>query len=404
MNTKMRYHESSEDRPTLAGVPAIRCHNGKVAGRPARSAPEATRRVEGHTRNARAEAKGQAFRFPRPWRSPSRLDSCRLRRSSLSSKFLPGQPLSCDLPDGKIEALSIVQLVAFGVLPIVVAESLLVQVPEQVEWFNADVCAVQPALQKRPEILHTVGVNVPANVLNGVIYNLMLELVQALIRLQGVGIQCRSSFDVLADFRLKRFLLAVLDNLGADLSAAFEDAHDGGFVLAASASDLDGPLPRVHVPRLATDEGFVGFDFSTKLSAGFGLKSKPDTLQHEPRSLLGNAQIAANLVAADAVLAVAEQPNSGEPLVQAERRIFKDGSDLDGELTAFVLDGALPNTPCCDVPGILAATSGAHHDAIRPAPSHQVTQAVIGIGKVDDCLFEIGWFSGHEPILTGIKG
>ena len=38
-------------------------------------------------------------------------------------------------------------------LPVVVAEGLLVKVAEQVERLDADVCAVNAALQQRPEVL-----------------------------------------------------------------------------------------------------------------------------------------------------------------------------------------------------------------------------------------------------------
>jgi hypothetical protein len=43
--------------------------------------------------------------------------------------------------------------------PIVETESLLVEIPEQVEWFDADICALQSAFQQTPEVFESVGMN-----------------------------------------------------------------------------------------------------------------------------------------------------------------------------------------------------------------------------------------------------
>src|SRR5580658_3934714 len=95
----MRYDETSEDRSALERVPALRRHNGEVAGIAARRVPDASRGMEGRARNAWAEAEGQAVfrRFPRPCRSASILESgFRLRRRLLAGEFFPGEAL----PDG----------------------------------------------------------------------------------------------------------------------------------------------------------------------------------------------------------------------------------------------------------------------------------------------------------------
>lgn len=44
-------------------------------------------------------------------------------------------------------------------LPVVVAESLFIQIPEQVEWFNADIGSLQTSLQETPIVFETVRVN-----------------------------------------------------------------------------------------------------------------------------------------------------------------------------------------------------------------------------------------------------
>jgi hypothetical protein len=58
-----------------------------------------------------------------------------------------------------------------GQVSIVVAIRLFVKIAEQMERLDADVCAMQAALQQRPKILHRVGVNIAIHVLNRVIDN-----------------------------------------------------------------------------------------------------------------------------------------------------------------------------------------------------------------------------------------
>ena len=81
---------------------------------------------------------------------------------------------------------------------------------------------------------------------------------------------------------------------------------------------------------------------AAQLAAVLGLKRQTETREHEPRGLLGDAKRAGQFVAADAVLAVGEQPERGKPLLKADGGILKDGSDLERELRLWVLGVALP--------------------------------------------------------------
>jgi hypothetical protein len=67
----------------------------------------------------------------------------------------------------------------------------------------------------------------------------------------------------------------------------------------------------VHELGLAADEGLIGFALPAHLLEGVGLHRQPDAVKHEPAGLLGDAKVAGQLVAADAVFAVDEQPRSG---------------------------------------------------------------------------------------------
>lgn len=163
----MRYHHSDE---ALCRVPSVhqryRAHHvrSEVGDPPARSRVQKTSRRE--PAQARAETKGQAFRFPRP---------CRLvatrRTIKGADQFGIGQVLAGDLRHRKAKPLGIVH-----VFPVVEPERLFVNVTEQVIGFHAHVGAVDPTLQKRPKILASVSVNLPVHVSNRMIDHLMFVL------------------------------------------------------------------------------------------------------------------------------------------------------------------------------------------------------------------------------------
>src|SRR4051812_43588358 len=62
----------------------------------------------------------------------------------------------------------------------------------------------------------------------------MLKLAQPFVRLQGICVQRRPCLNMQPDFRLKRVLLAIRYDLGADLTAALQNPHNHRFIFAAS--------------------------------------------------------------------------------------------------------------------------------------------------------------------------
>src|SRR5690606_30945086 len=95
-------------------------------------------------------------------------------------------------------------------------------------------------------------------------------------------------------------------------------------------------LRRVHVASLAADERLIGLNFPRQLYLRVFLEGQAQPLEHEPCRLLGDTQRASEFMGANAVLEVGEHPHSGEPLVESDSGILKDGSDLDGELSLGV--------------------------------------------------------------------
>lgn len=138
-----------------------------------------------------AETEGQtAFRFPLGKRPTNLVD--RRFFSHLAGKFGIGETLTCDLRNRKSEPLAVGQYVAVVVLPVVVAESLFIKIPEQVERFHADVRAIEPALQEAPKVFNRVRVYVAVHVLYGVIHD-AVRVVQSPDLRTREGSQCRPS-------------------------------------------------------------------------------------------------------------------------------------------------------------------------------------------------------------------
>src|SRR5207249_2260460 len=100
----------------------------------------------------------------------------------------------------------------------------------------------------------------------------------------------------------------------------------------ASETNLLDALTLVHVARFATDVRLVNFDVSGHHFEGSRSHSESDAVKHEPRRLLSDAESASEFVRTDPVLRVGRKPDSGEPLVQAERRVLKDRPEFDAEL------------------------------------------------------------------------
>ena len=68
--------------------------------------------------------------------------------------MIPHQPLADDLAHGQIESVLIVEAHA-----VIIAEGLLIQIPEKVERLNRNVCALQATLQEAPKVLQTIRVD-----------------------------------------------------------------------------------------------------------------------------------------------------------------------------------------------------------------------------------------------------
>ena len=341
--------------------------------------------VFGESKSARPQAKCQAFdlgpRFPRH-------GTLERRFSHFAGEFCIGQALAHDLTDANIEAFAV------GHLPIVETECLFVDVPEQVKRLDTDVGSMQAAFQQAPEIVHAVGVHIAVHVFDRMVDNgVLIVCTQTFIRLQFIGENRSARFDMLADLLLKFALAAIVYNEGPHVAAALYHAHDYGLVFAASASDDALTLRLVHVARFAADEGFVNLDFTCELAAVLPLLSKANPVKHEPRGLLGHSKRFRNFATADAILAVEYQPHCREPLVQTERRVLEDSSNLHRELPSWMTDAALPAQLILQEShsGTAAPRTGNATLPLR-ATGDKIAQAVPLIREVQDRFLQGLWF------------
>jgi hypothetical protein len=135
-----------------------------------------------------------------------------------------------------------------------------------------------------------------------------------------------------------------------------------------------------------SSESFVYFYF-VPFAAEFRcietvLHCQSQTLQHKPCRLLRNPKRAVNLHAGDPVLAIAEHPESGHPLIQAERRILNDRAYLDGEL--LIAATAEPQLARLDEIVLGESAARTNDLAAGPAHFHGVLEGALRIGEVNN--------------------
>ena len=103
-----------------------------------------------------------------------------------------------------------------------------------------------------------------------------------------------------------------------------------------------------------------------------------------PCGFLADVEIACNLVAADSVFAVHNEPNGGHPFVHAERRVFENGSDLYREL--FLAALAEPDASGRNERMPVSAAAWACDLAVRPAQFDRERQGAVRVCEIGDSL------------------
>lgn len=281
------------------------------------------------------------------------------------------------------------------VLPVVVPEGLLVKVAEEMKGFNAHIRSIDSALQQAPEVFETVGMNPTIDVLDSMVHNLVSVLPrQTLVGEKEVSVEGRTGLNMLLHFGLEGSFLPVRNNGCANLAAALEDAHNSDLIARSASSDAALALGDVHVASLATDERLISLNLTGELYGGIVVQGHADAVKHEPCGLLSDTKGTGHFAGANAVLAIAKNPVSAHPLIQPDRGILENGSDLKAEL--FLTSGTKPDTAGFDEGMLLRSTTRAANYTVREPQIECVLESTVSVREVDDCLLEcVRGF--HEP-------
>src|SRR6202165_2478151 len=181
------------------------------------------------------------------------------------------------------------------------------------------------------------------------VYDLMRVFAsESFIGQESVGVESSTGSNMLTNFILQNLTTAVRHHSSTNLSTALQDAYNSSLIFSASASNAPLPFAKMHVPRFPADEGLINFDFAAELGPEeIILHSEPDSMQHEPCRLLGNSHVTSNFIAADAILAISDQPSCGEPFVQTDSGVFHYSPNFDGEFALCMMLRASPGAALC---------------------------------------------------------
>jgi len=331
---------------------------------------------------------------------PCRLRSVDLGITGLASQFIPSEALANDLRQGHIKASTIIKALA-----IVETEGLLIEVAKEMKRLDADIGSFDATLQKAPIIFESVGVDVLYGIGPGMVNDVVNVLsVQSGIGYPSVSENLRASRNVFQNFATKGLTSHIGNHRSTNLSTPFQDSKDCNLIPTASAHNFCTPLADMHVAGEPADKGFVNLDLSAQFSSVLILQGEPDAVQHEPRGFLSDAKIAGDFIGTDSVLTVRNHPHCHKPLIEANRRIFKDSPDLNRELAVMMDALALP-LPLISKEASTGATASRADHFTMPSSGNQVTKAVVGLGEIDDCFLECFWllFVSHENKLTPIN-
>ena len=259
------------------------------------------------------------------------------------------------------------------------------------KWLNRNIRALDASLQEAPEILKSVCMNLPVNILLGMVNYLMDVFIKTVIRFQRVREQFGALLYVLFNLSLKRLFVTIRNYLDSDFAVSFKQSHHRDLATSARSRDLNFSLIAMHEPSFAADESFVCFNLPAQLLKGSRLHRESDSVHKEPCRLLSYAKRAVNFIRANAVLRRAYHPDSGHPLVEADGRIFHEGSKFDREhfLALFVL--TLPRSARRYERDSIALAARTSDLAVWPSKRDHKAERVVRIVEVYDCLLKRLW-------------
>src|SRR5439155_3723778 len=114
------------------------------------------------------------------------------------------------------------------------------------------------ALQERPKVFDSVGVNLSVNVFFSMIdyvVDVAAAIIKTVIGGPAIGEHFRASANIPLNSLVQSILIRFADDLRSDFAASFKQAHDRDFADSATTLNPLLSFPLVHIPRLAANIG-----------------------------------------------------------------------------------------------------------------------------------------------------
>jgi hypothetical protein len=220
-----------------------------------------------------------------------------------------------------------------SILTVIMAIRKLRQVQWQIGFADIVKRADHATLQQAPKAIKVRGMNVPAHVFPlHMIHRLMWELaLQSTITVGLIGGDQRDAFTHrLPNKVAQRHTIGALNDL-ADYIALASDSTDHPYFTATDPW-LVSALAPMAVLVLASDIGFIHFDFAHELGKSSVLHRRTNAVAHIPsRSIVPTPDLAMDLQSADSLFALRHQVDDLKPSSERIVGIFKHGLADHGE-------------------------------------------------------------------------
>jgi hypothetical protein len=203
------------------------------------------------------------------------------------------------------------------------AEGKFIDVAAKVLFAGMMIGANAAALENGKNAFDAVRGYAVANVFAGTVIDcIVIEAIDAGISAGFIGVQHRSSLDILMNSALDCFSIGAADRHGNGSAATFPHAENRRLANGATASlEL---LAFVFVCLLAADEGFIDFNDASKLAKVITAASFPQAMQNEPSRLLRDPDFLGELHARNALASGHKQVHRVNPFVQGDVATLKN--------------------------------------------------------------------------------
>jgi hypothetical protein len=271
------------------------------------------------------------------------------------------------------------------ILAVVMAKLELGKIERQIFLADMVVGSDDSALQKRPERIDILGMNLAAHILALTMRDgfMAITVFQHAIAWMLVGCdQINFVADCTSDERIESLHIGVLDHPADDVSLTRNSADDWNLASRASGVRPDS-LAQMFILLFSADIGFVNFDDAHKLAKIWIIHRSAQAMAHIPsRAVVAASYLALDLKCADSLFGVEHLPEHFKPSLQRIVCVLEDSSRDYRESISVALAArfvrALPFPRLSDLVDVIRfAAARASNLAVRPTALHQELPASI---------------------------